>query len=102
MLAYVKGSDLQCSCSVLYDCLYNAHYTRQNVDLQIITFNMIKQCFLSCCFQSITPNTILLAASAPQYCHGAVDPIPQLSELAVKRGLPLHIDACFGGFMLPW
>ena len=25
-----------------------------------------------------------------------------LSEIAVRRGLPLHVDACFGGFMLPW
>ncbi|XP_064597644.1 uncharacterized protein LOC135464085 [Liolophura sinensis] len=50
----------------------------------------------------ITPNTILLASSAPQFCHGIVDPIDKVSELAVRRGLPLHIDACFGGFMLPW
>ncbi|XP_041361221.1 sphingosine-1-phosphate lyase-like [Gigantopelta aegis] len=51
---------------------------------------------------AITPNTILLAASAPQYCHGIIDPIEEISDIAVKRGLPLHIDACFGGFMLPW
>jgi glutamate/tyrosine decarboxylase-like PLP-dependent enzyme len=31
-----------------------------------------------------------------------VDPIPALAELARARGLPLHVDACFGGFMLPW
>ncbi|XP_046368816.2 sphingosine-1-phosphate lyase-like [Haliotis rufescens] len=52
--------------------------------------------------KAITPNTILLAASAPQFCHGIVDPIEELSNVAVKRSLPLHIDACFGGFMLPW
>jgi sphinganine-1-phosphate aldolase len=52
--------------------------------------------------QAITPNTIALLASAPQYCHGVVDPIPEISELAVRHDLPLHVDACFGGFMLPW
>lgn len=52
--------------------------------------------------KAITPNTILLLASAPEYCYGMVDPIQQISELAVTRGLPLHVDACFGGFMLPW
>jgi len=30
------------------------------------------------------------------------DPIEALSELALRKGLPLHVDACFGGFMLPW
>lgn len=50
----------------------------------------------------IDRNTILCAASAPQYVTGAVDPIPELSELARRRGLPFHVDACFGGFILPW
>lgn len=31
-----------------------------------------------------------------------MDPIERLSELAVRRKLPLHVDSCFGGFMLPW
>jgi sphinganine-1-phosphate aldolase len=31
-----------------------------------------------------------------------VDPIVPLSDLALSKGLPLHVDACFGGFMLPW
>ena len=52
--------------------------------------------------RAINFRTIALAASAPQYVSGAVDPIPELSELALSQGLPLHIDACFGGFLLPW
>eukprot|EP00604_Paraphysomonas_vestita_P000427 CAMPEP_0174825852 /NCGR_PEP_ID=MMETSP1107-20130205/43180_1 /TAXON_ID=36770 /ORGANISM="Paraphysomonas vestita, Strain GFlagA" /LENGTH=387 /DNA_ID=CAMNT_0016057889 /DNA_START=356 /DNA_END=1519 /DNA_ORIENTATION=+ len=52
--------------------------------------------------KAINRNTILLIGSAPQYCHGVVDPIEALSELALSKGLPLHVDACFGGFMLPW
>ena len=52
--------------------------------------------------QAITPSTILLLCSAPEYCYGMVDPVPTISELAVQQGLPLHVDACFGGFMLPW
>lgn len=47
-------------------------------------------------------NTILIAASAPQYPHGVVDPIEELGALAEQRGLPFHVDACFGGFILPW
>lgn len=47
-------------------------------------------------------NTIALAASAPQYPHGVVDPIEQIGALAEKKKLPFHVDACFGGFILPW
>lgn len=47
-------------------------------------------------------NTVLVAASAPQYPHGVVDPIEELAALAQKRGIPFHTDACVGGFMLPW
>ena len=52
--------------------------------------------------RAIDRNTILLVGSAPQYPHGVVDPIAELGALARRRKLPLHVDACFGGFMLPW
>jgi len=50
----------------------------------------------------ITRNTIGLVGSAPQYPHGVVDPIAELGELAQRKKLPLHVDACVGGFVLPW
>ncbi len=51
---------------------------------------------------AITPNTILLVGSAPQYPHGIVDPIPELARLALENNLLLHVDACVGGMMLPF
>jgi sphinganine-1-phosphate aldolase len=50
----------------------------------------------------INRNTILLVGSAPQYPHGVVDPIIELGSLAEKHHLPLHVDACIGGFLLPF
>ncbi len=50
----------------------------------------------------ITPNTILLIGSAPSYPQGALDPIEDLGALAQKHGLDLHVDACLGGFMVPF
>jgi glutamate/tyrosine decarboxylase-like PLP-dependent enzyme len=47
-------------------------------------------------------NTALIVASAPQYPHGVIDPIAEIGALAEERGIPLHVDACVGGFMLPW
>jgi len=47
-------------------------------------------------------QTIGICASAPQYAHGVVDPIVELGALAQKKNLPLHVDACVGGYILPW
>jgi glutamate/tyrosine decarboxylase-like PLP-dependent enzyme len=47
-------------------------------------------------------RTIGLVASAPQYPHGVVDPIAELGAIARRHDLPLHVDACVGGFSLPW
>jgi len=55
-----------------------------------------------CYFQAINSDTVLLVASAPQFCHSVMDPVEEIASLALKHGIPLHVDACFGGFMLPW
>ena len=52
--------------------------------------------------RAIGPRTILLVGSAPSYPHGVIDPIAELGELAARHGLWLHVDACVGGFLLPW
>ncbi len=51
---------------------------------------------------AITKNTILIAGSAPCYSHGVIDPIEEMSEIARKRGILFHTDACMGGFILPF
>lgn len=51
---------------------------------------------------AITPQTILLVGSAPSYPQGVVDPIPDLAQLAAENNLLFHVDACVGGFMLPF
>jgi sphinganine-1-phosphate aldolase len=50
----------------------------------------------------INKNTILMVASAPSYPNGILDPIVEIGELAQRHHLPFHVDACIGGFMLPW
>jgi glutamate/tyrosine decarboxylase-like PLP-dependent enzyme len=47
-------------------------------------------------------STALIVASAPQYAHGVIDPIGALGELALERGVLLHVDACIGGVILPY
>jgi sphinganine-1-phosphate aldolase len=50
----------------------------------------------------IDENTVALVGSAGSYPHGAIDPIEQLSSLAVEHGINLHVDGCLGGFILAW
>ena len=50
----------------------------------------------------ITDRTALLVGSACNYGYGTIDPIGELSELAVKHDIGLHVDGCLGGWILPW
>jgi len=52
--------------------------------------------------RAIGAATIAIVASAPQYPHGVIDPIAEVGAVAERHGLPLHVDACVGGFVLPW
>lgn len=51
---------------------------------------------------AITENTILIVGSAPSYAHGVVDPIEELAKIAKSRDILCHVDACVGGFYLPF
>jgi sphinganine-1-phosphate aldolase len=52
--------------------------------------------------KAITPDTVLLVGSAPSLTLGMVDPMETLGELALERNIGLHVDACVGGFFLPF
>lgn len=51
---------------------------------------------------AITANTIAIACSAPCFPHGVIDPVPELAALAREHRIGCHVDACLGGFVLPW
>jgi len=50
----------------------------------------------------VTKNTVMILGSAPEYPHGMIDPIEKLGETAKAHGIPLHVDACVGGYILPF
>jgi len=51
---------------------------------------------------AITENTVMMVGSAFTYPHGMIDPIEEMSALALNNNIWLHTDACLGGFMLPF
>ena len=47
-------------------------------------------------------RTALVVVSAPAYPSGALDPVSEVAHTARRAGISCHVDACFGGFALPW
>ncbi|MFX1532495.1 MAG: pyridoxal phosphate-dependent decarboxylase family protein [Promethearchaeota archaeon] len=52
--------------------------------------------------KAINDNTILMVASACDFPRGVVDPISEIAPIAQSHGIGMHVDACLGGFMLPF
>lgn len=52
--------------------------------------------------EALTEDTAMIVGSAPNWPFGTVDPIEELADLARSKGLWFHVDACVGGFILPF
>ncbi|MHA1264324.1 MAG: tyrosine decarboxylase MfnA [Candidatus Helarchaeota archaeon] len=52
--------------------------------------------------EAISKNTVAIVGIAGTTSLGVVDPIDRLSEIALDRGIYLHVDAAFGGLVLPF
>ncbi|KAE8280369.1 Sphingosine-1-phosphate lyase 1 [Larimichthys crocea] len=50
--------------------------------------------------RAINKNTAMLVCSAPQFPHGIIDPVEEVAKLAVRYKIPMHVDACLGGFLI--
>ncbi|NYT05240.1 MAG: tyrosine decarboxylase MfnA [Methanomicrobiales archaeon] len=55
-----------------------------------------------CVQDAVDRNTIAIVGVAGTTEYGTVDPIEVLSDIAVDRDLLLHVDAAFGGLVLPF
>lgn len=51
---------------------------------------------------AIDDRTVLVVLSAPSYAHGVVDPVAEVAPYAAARGVRCHVDACIGGWVLPY
>lgn len=50
----------------------------------------------------LNKNTVLVVASCPGFPHGVMDEVQQIANLCKNRHVCLHVDACLGGFVLPF
>jgi glutamate/tyrosine decarboxylase-like PLP-dependent enzyme len=51
---------------------------------------------------AIDDRTGLVVGSAPCYPYGVIDDIETIAGLAAANGSLCHVDACLGGWLLPW
>ncbi|MFW5473636.1 pyridoxal phosphate-dependent decarboxylase family protein [Knoellia sp. CPCC 206450] len=51
---------------------------------------------------ALGPEVALVVVSAPSYPHGVVDAVADVARAAADLGIPCHVDACVGGWVLPW
>jgi sphinganine-1-phosphate aldolase len=50
--------------------------------------------------RAINSSTCLLVGSCPNFPHGIIDPIEDIAKLGRKYDIPVHVDACLGGFLV--
>ena len=78
-----------------------AHYFEVEpvfVDVDPATFRADAQAMAG----AIDARTVLLVVSAPSYAHGVVDPVGPVAAAAAAAGVRCHVDACIGGWVLPY
>ena len=73
------------------------------VDVRVAPVNPVTtQVDLDWVTANIDENTVAIVGSACNYGYGTVDPIAELGQIALDRGVGLHVDGCLGGFILPF
>ena len=50
----------------------------------------------------VSKNTVAIVGTAGTAELGAIDPIDKLSEVALRHNIHLHVDAAFGGLVIPF
>jgi glutamate/tyrosine decarboxylase-like PLP-dependent enzyme len=60
------------------------------------------RCDVSAMEAAMDDDTVLVAASAPSLPFGLIDRLGELSEVALRRNVWMHVDACIGGMLAPF
>lgn len=60
------------------------------------------RCNVSAMEAAVTPDTILIAGSAPSLPFGLINHLAELNEVALRKNVWMHVDACIGGLLAPF
>ena len=73
-----------------------------NLKLVRVRLNSDYQVDVKAVEKAVSSKTLAIVGVAGTTELGVVDPISELSEIALKHDMCLHVDAAFGGFVLPF
>ena len=77
-----------------------AHYF--GLDLDLVPVRPDGRVDAATLIAQLGDDVALVVVSAPSYPHAALDPIGAVAAAAAERGIPCHVDACIGGWVLPF
>jgi tyrosine decarboxylase/aspartate 1-decarboxylase len=86
----------------------SAHFSFEKIaslmDMNLVTIPLTKDYVvdISKVEEKINKNTAAIVGIAGSTELGTVDPIPKLSRICLKENIFLHIDAAFGGYIIPF
>jgi tyrosine decarboxylase/aspartate 1-decarboxylase len=86
----------------------SAHFSFKKIasimDIKLVTIKLNKnyQLDINEVKKKINSNTLGVVGIAGSTELGIVDPIPELSNICQKNNLFLHVDAAFGGYIIPF
>lgn len=88
-------------CETGHAASYKAcHYF--DIDVKVVKTNSNYEMDYSDMKSKIDNDTIGVYTSFPNYPYGTIDPIHKIAKYCEPRGIPIHIDMCLGGFLVPF
>ena len=86
----------------------NAHFSFQKIaslmDMKLVSVPLNEHYYVDITKikDKINENTAAILGIAGSTELGTIDPIPELSEICLDENLFFHVDAAFGGFVIPF
>ena len=77
-----------------------AHYF--GLELDLVPVGPDGRADAAALIERLAPDVALVVVSAPSYPHAALDPVAEVAAAASQQGIPCHVDACIGGWVLPF
>ncbi|TGZ69204.1 hypothetical protein CRM22_003872 [Opisthorchis felineus] len=101
MLACLAYRELARAKGIRNPAMYAAHYFDLGV-VHVPVDPISYKADVAAMRSAITGSTCMIVASAPGFPHGIIDPVRELASLGSRYGIPVHVDCCLGGFLLPF
>lgn len=73
-----------------------------DIDIRFVDYDKDFCMSLSDMKSKIDNNTVGVYTSCPNYPYGTIDPIKEIGAYCKPRDIPVHIDMCLGGFLVPF